>query len=124
MICRPTGNPSPVKPIGAAVAGRYDRLASPAKKSCSAYGTALPLTLTVRLAGHLDQARHEAEVLRRHRGCLGLVVGHGVPPEAEGMRLIGSESSQCGSGDEVALKSTGRREGVPSHQIFPIRRNP
>jgi hypothetical protein len=28
MICRPTGNPSPVKPIGAAVAGRYDRLAT------------------------------------------------------------------------------------------------
>ena len=48
MICRPTGNPSAVKPIGAAVAGRYDRLASPAKNSCSAYGSDLPLTLTVR----------------------------------------------------------------------------
>ena len=35
IICSPTGNPSPVKPIGAAVAGRYDRLASPAKNSCS-----------------------------------------------------------------------------------------
>jgi hypothetical protein len=48
MICRPTGNPSSVKPIGATVAGRYDRLASPAKNNCSAYGTDLPLTLTVR----------------------------------------------------------------------------
>src|SRR6266849_5291268 len=48
MICRPTGNPSLVKPIGAAVAGRYDKLASPAKNNCSAYGTDLPLTLTVR----------------------------------------------------------------------------
>src|ERR1700757_4240169 len=43
MICRPTGNPSSVKPIGAAVAGRTDRLESPAKNSCSAYGTDLPL---------------------------------------------------------------------------------
>src|SRR5438105_2599813 len=46
MICRPTGSPSSVKPIGAAVAGRYDRLASPAKNNCSAYGADLPLTLT------------------------------------------------------------------------------
>ena len=35
IICSPTGNPSAVKPIGAAVAGRYDRLARPAKNSCS-----------------------------------------------------------------------------------------
>src|SRR5712671_44554 len=48
MICRPTGSPSSVKPIGAAVAGRYDTLASPAKNNCSAYGADLPLTLTVR----------------------------------------------------------------------------
>jgi hemoglobin len=35
IICRPAGSPSPVKPMGAAVAGRYDRLASPAKNNCS-----------------------------------------------------------------------------------------
>src|SRR6516225_9106612 len=48
IICRPTGSPSSVNPISAAVAGRYDRLASPAKNNCSAYGADLPLTMTVR----------------------------------------------------------------------------
>jgi hypothetical protein len=50
MICRPAGSPSSVKPIGATVAGRYDRLASPAKNNCSAYGADLPLSLTLHAA--------------------------------------------------------------------------
>ena len=46
MRCRPAGSLSPVTPIGAVVADRFDWLARPATNTCGAFGTDLPWSLS------------------------------------------------------------------------------
>jgi hypothetical protein len=46
MRCRPAGRLSPVTPIGAVVADRFDWLARPATNTCGALGTDLPWSLS------------------------------------------------------------------------------
>ena len=46
MRCRPAGSLSPVTPIGAVVADRFDWLARPTTNTCGAFGTDLPWSLS------------------------------------------------------------------------------
>ena len=46
MRCRPAGSLSPVTPIGAVVADRFDWLARPATNTCGAFGTDLAWSLS------------------------------------------------------------------------------